>query len=137
MKKAIICSFTFLLVLFVSCDSDKPAETTSPLEGVWELVSGEWDMQDTTWVFPSPGNEMKSMKYYSKGYFFVIGKDALAAEFHALSGKYTINEDEYTEVIEFASMENIGGNIVIKYHIEGDILSLESDWFNEKWKRIE
>ncbi len=137
MKKALICSFTFLLVLFLSCDSDKPAETSSPLEGVWELVSGEWDTQDTTWVLPSPGLTMKSMKYYSKGHFFVIGKDAPGAESHALSGKYTTNGDEYTEIIEFSSMENVGENVVIKYRIEGDILSLESDWFNEKWKRIE
>lgn len=138
MKKAINHFIIFLLFLFISCNTNPPAEDlASPLEGVWELVSGEWNMQDSTLIMPSPGISLKAMKYYSKGHFFVIGKDAPTAENYALAGTYSVDGKEYTEVIQFNSVGNIGSSVIIKYSIEDDLLTLKSDWSTETWKRIE
>ena len=94
-------------------------------------------MEDSTLVIPSPGINLTAMKYYSKEHYFVIGKDAPTAENYALAGTYIVNGQEYTEIIHFNSFGNTGDSVKIKYSVEGDLLTLKSDWFNETWKRIE
>ena len=138
MKKSINYFFIVLLFLFISCNTKPPVEKVAgPLEGVWELVSAEWKMQDSTIIIPSPEINLKSMKYYSKGHFFVIGKDSPGAENYALAGTYSVNGQEYTEIIQFNSFGNPGDSMKIKFSIEGDLLTIKSDWFTETWKRIE
>ena len=127
-----------LFVLFVACNTNPPMKNESgPLEGVWELESAEWTTEDSTMIFPSPGIDLKSRKYYSKEYFFVIGKEYVTSENYALAGKYLVNGQEYTEIIQFNSFDNMEDTVNIKYSVGGDILTLESDLFTENWKRVE
>ncbi len=132
----IIIGILFLLV--GGCKDCTEVETVAgPLEGVWELVSAAWKMEDSTLIIPSPGINLKSMKYFSKEHFFVIGKDSPTAENYALAGTYSVEGQEYTEMIQFNSFGNPGDGLKIKFSVEGDLLTLKSDWFTETWKRIE
>ena len=138
MKKAINHFYFILFFLFISCNTNPPVEDVAgPLEGVWELVSGEWNMEDSTFIMPSPGISLKAMKYYSKGHFFVIGKEAPTVNNYAFAGTYSVDGKEYTEVIQFSYVGNTGSSVLIKYSVEDDLLTLKSDWYNETWKRIE
>lgn len=134
MKRAFIFFMVLLIVPLLAFNPAQPAGPDSPLEGVWELVSGEWEQDGATTVFPNPELDAKSVKCYTKGHFFVIGK---WEEVYALSGTYVVKEDVYTETIEISAFGNTGTPIDIKFKVEGDKLILEADWFHEVWKRIE
>ena len=139
MKKTFIFSFALLSILLFSCTSDKSEEeSTNPLEGVWELVSGEWNMEDTTYVFPSPElPDLKSMKIFTKGYYVTIHQSGPLVEFWAIAGTYEITGEDYSQINLFSSSGNIGGSITMRFNLEGDLLKQESDRHSEVWKRVE
>ena len=139
MNKTILFTFALLSILFFSCTLDKSEEeSANPLEGVWELVSGEWNSEDTTYVYPDPElPDFKSMKIFTKGYFCTIHQSGPVVKFQALAGTYKITGEEYSQISLFNSSGNIGGSITMRFNIEGDILKQESDRHNEVWKRIE
>ena len=137
MKNLLIITGVLILVIGACKDCERVETDSSPLEGVWELVSAEWKMEDSTIIVPSPDINLQSMKYYSKEHFFVIGKDSPAAEHYALAGTYSVNGQEYTEKIKFNSFGNPGEGLKINFSIEGNLLKLKSEWFTETWKRVE
>jgi len=136
MKNPILFLLAICVASVLSCTSEKPSDTT-PLTGVWELVSGEWKMQDTTFVLPGPGMELKSMKYYSRDHFFCIGMGAPNMGSYAFSGVYKIDGDKYTESVTYSSGNNVGDEYLLSFQVKGDELKIQGDWFHETWKRIE
>lgn len=135
MKKVNLILLATILAFVCSCRTETLPE--SPLTGVWELVSGEWEIQDSTFVLPGPGMKMKSMKFYSREHFFCIGTDAPGMEHYAFCGTYTIDGDRYTEKVTMSSGDNVGAEYPIKFEVSGDSLKLEGEWFRETWEKLE
>ena len=136
MKNQVLFLLAVIFALFISSTRDKPSNKT-PLTGVWELVSGEWTMQDSTYVLPGPGMKMKSMKYYARDHFFCIGMNAPGIDRYAFSGTYKIDGESYTETVTYSTGGNIGEVYPLKFKVSGDTLKLKGDWFHETWKRVE
>ena len=140
MKKSIIFPFALFLVFSFSCTSDMPdEEAVNPLEGVWELISGEYNISDSIINFPSPDfPDWKSMKIFTKEYFNTAGMGAAPIQdFWSFTGTYEINGNEYTQSNIYSSYGNIGNRITMKFNIVGDTLKQESDSHKEVWKRLE
>lgn len=134
MKNLLSILVTGMAVVLFSCQASMNDEN-EPLEGVWELVSAEWQMGDSTSVFPGPDMTGKSIKGYTDGHFFVMGD---MGDVYALSGTYTISGDTCIEVIGMNTFGmDPGENVTIVFSTDGDNLNLKSDWFEETWKRIE
>ena len=123
----------FICLQMVACTVEtEETKEVSPLIGVWELVHGDWNLQDS---IDGSDITVKSMKFYSESHFYVIGK---GDEVYSLSGTYTYEGNECIEKIGLSTMDmSMNREVKISFSIEDDMLSLESDWFKEKWKRVE
>ena len=136
-----IISFILVGMAMLSCSTQQPVEQEEKksLEGVWELVSGEWTLQDTLITFPGsdmPG--MKSYKFLVGEHWTVIGQDTSLDMHWAHAGIYRNTEDTYVEYIDIHnSIESIGDSAVFKYTLDGDKWIVSNDWLKEEWKRIE
>lgn len=139
MKAIPVLVFALALCLSNSCTSTPEVEDVSnPLVGVWEMVSGEYSMKDSTLYVPNDEfPDLKSMKIFSEGYFTTLHQNG-PMKHTTLAGTYEIGDGEYTQTNTFASKEdNIGKSITMKFKIEDDKLIQESDWHKEVWKRVE
>ena len=130
-----------MAITMLSCTTQQPAnqQEKTPLEGVWQLVAGEWSMQDTVYTFPSDDFAgFKSYKFLGETHWVVIGQDTAMDMYHAHAGPYRFTEDTYVEYFEIhQNISSIGDSAVFKYTIEGDKWTISSDWLEEEWKRIE
>ena len=136
MTKTALLALAVFLALTFSCTPKEPSGNT-PLTGVWELVSGQWTMNDSTYTLPGPGMELKSMKYYGKDHFFCIGMNAPGMDRYAFSGEYTVEGDQYTEKVSYSTGDNIGQEYPLSYQVSGDTLKIQGNWFHETWERVE
>jgi hypothetical protein len=136
MKNPVLFALAVILASAFSCTPEKPFGTT-PLTGVWELVSGQWSMGDSAFALPGPGVGLKSMKYYGKDHFFCIGMNAPGIDRYAFSGEYTVNGDKYTEKVSHSTGNNIGQEYPLSFQVSGDTLNIKGDWFHETWIRVE
>ena len=135
MRKFAILIILFIPFFWVSCNQQKSDESDSPLAGVWELVKAEWTIRDTVYYFPDADQKMNSTKFYSQEHFFVIGN---SGGVYSISGTYTVDGDEYTEIIGLNSAGMVEGHEEkIRYSISNDTLKLCADWFREYWVRVE
>jgi hypothetical protein len=89
-----------------SSASSSIAETTSPIEGTWKLVSATTIIkQDTTVTDYTKGQEM--IKVINGSHFAFLrhdmnqGKDT--AIFGAGGGTYTLSGDNYTELLQYCN----------------------------------
>ena len=110
----------------------------NPLKGVWELIEGEYNVNDTVIFFPREYPEAKSFKHFSDKYWFTIGNtNESNGESWSFAGTYEINEGEYTQV----QLVNISGKLseplTMKFSVTGDTLRQESGWHKEVWIRLE
>ena len=134
-------SHILLAVIMFSCTTQKPVEQvkTNSLEGVWQIVSGEWTLQDTVLTFPGGDLEgFKSYKYLGKINWANIGQDTASDMFFAHAGIYRVTEDTYVEYFDIHNdIKSIGDSAVFKYTLDGDKWTISSDWLKEEWERIE
>ncbi len=136
-----ITSSIVLGIAMLSCTTQQPVEQQekNSLDGVWQMVSGEWTLQDTLIKFP--GSDMpgiKSYKFLDGEHWAVIGQDTSLDMHWAHAGFCRITEDTYVEYIEIHNnIESIGDSAVFKYTLDGDKWTISSDWLKEEWKRIE
>jgi len=134
-------SHILLAVIMFSCTPQKPVEQvkTNSLEGVWQIVSGEWTMQDSVLTFPEGDYEgLKSYKFLGKINWANIGQDTASDLFFAHAGIYRVTEDTYVEYFDIHNdINSIGDSAVFKYILDGDKWTISSDWLKEEWKRIE
>ena len=134
-------SSILLAVVMFSCTTQKPVEQvkTNSLEGVWQIVSGEWTLQDTVLTFPGGDHEgLKSYKYLGKINWGNIGQDTASDMFFAHAGIYRVTEDTYVEYFDIHNdINSIGDSAVFKYTLDGDKWTISSDWLKEEWVRIE
>jgi len=136
-----IISIILVGIAMSNCTTQQNAEQEEQesLEGVWKLVSGEWSMQDTVFTFPEGDLEgLKSYKYLGKTNWGNLAQDTASGFFYGHAGTYRITEDMYVEYFDIHNnIKSIGDSAVFKYTLDGDKLTLSSDWLEEEWKRIE
>jgi hypothetical protein len=122
---SIIVVFVFLL----SC-SPGAQEKKNPLEGTtWELVSGKWEREDTTFKFPNSLYD-REIVVYGKTHFNLVSQDTSRNVSYGFSATYTIDGDNYTITPKMTDIyEAIGKPFNLKLKIEGDQLAV--------WKRID
>lgn len=138
---SLIISIILVGIAMSSCTTQQNVEQDeqNSLEGIWELVSGEWNWQDTAYTFP--GGDMKglkSYKYLGKTNWANLAQDTASDLFWAHGGIYRITEDIYVEYFDIHnSIKAIGDSAVYKYTLDGDIWTISSDWLKEEWRRIE
>ena len=105
----ILCLFVFLLVCKEKMDVE--LEKSNPLEGTtWELTSGKWVREDTTFIFPNSPYE-KRIIIFGKTHYNIVSQDtSLDLSFFA-SAKYTIDGDNLIPTFKmFSYYETIGNS---------------------------
>jgi len=136
-----IISFILLGIAMLSCTTQPPVEQEEKksLEGVWELVSGEWTMQDTIMTYPGPQTtDIRSFKFITEKHWGVAGMIPSNEMNWGFAGTYRSTDDTYVEYFLIQkNLENIGDSAVYKYKLDGDKWTISSDWSKEEWKRIE
>ena len=97
----------FLNIIFLTSCKVKKTESPSPLQGSWKLLSGTLiEKGDTTVTDYTKSLEM--IKIINATHFSFLNHDKnkgsdSTASFAAGGGKYTLNNDEYTEFLEYCS----------------------------------
>ena len=133
MKSYYLFCLIILITLLIGCTREKKTD----LEGVWQLVSGEYTLKDTTATLPS-SDYLKSYLFMGKTYFSVITQDTSQQLFFVNGGTYNIDGENYTQNIEICNnRKTIGKSNTWKYQLEGEQFTMSSDWLHEVWKKIE
>ena len=100
-------SLIFVNIIFLTSCKVKKTETPSALQGSWKLLSGTLiEKGDTTVTDYTKSLEM--IKIINATHFSFLNHDKnkgsdSTASFAAGGGKYTLNNDEYTEFLEYCS----------------------------------
>lgn len=135
----------FLVFVFVLSSSTSAQEKKNPLEGTWELVSGEWSREDTTFTSPNSPYE-RTIVIHGKTHWTYVSQDTSRKAFSSQLGTYTVDGDNLTLTFEMCgSYEDIGKSINFKFQIEGDQVITKGgyryggyDWkVHQVWKRID
>lgn len=119
-----------IVILFVRC-MDKPASTSKTIpeiEGTWKLISAQNIVgNDTTNVNYS--KDMSAIKIINKNHFAFFqhdlnkGRDSGKAKFSSGAGRYKLQENQYTEFLEYCSAREWEDNIFnFTVHITNDSL---------------
>lgn len=136
-----IMSIVIAGIAMSNCTTQQYAEQDdqNTLEGVWECISAEWQMQDTVYTFPGGDLKgLKSYKYLGKTNWANIGQDTASDMIWAHGGTYRVTEDMYVEYFDLHNnINSIGDSAVYKYTLNGDKWTISSDWMQEEWRRIE
>jgi hypothetical protein len=114
-----IAGFAMILLLFTSCTARIRKEETGTeklqIEGTWKLLTGTLvEKGDTTVTDYTKGKEF--IKIINATHFAFLshdlnkGKDSAAAEYSSGGGTYTLNNDAYTENLEYCSAREWEGN---------------------------
>lgn len=114
-----------------------PEPDRGPFEGAWEMISGTYTTPDTTVELRIPQVKILTQTR------FAFGRQNEESAF-AGGGRYTVNGDEYTEIVEYHSDPQAADTtLVFEYQIEGDTLWYHSGnigpnfHLEEVWRRIE
>ena len=111
--------FVAMLLLFASCNTTISREETKtsklPIEGTWKLLTGTLvEKGDTTVTDYTKGKEF--IKIINATHFAFLshdlnkGKDSATAEYSSGGGTYTLNDDTYTENLEYCNAREWEGN---------------------------
>ncbi|MGN6640659.1 MAG: lipocalin family protein [Mucilaginibacter sp.] len=118
-----ILYFSLVALALASCTQNKSettaANTESPLNGTWRLVSSKSIVKkDTTDTSPKKGTE--TLKIYNDTHFAFFSHNtdkSVAAAYDSGAGTYTLNGDNYTEHLKYCSereWENHDFNFTMK-----------------------
>ena len=103
---SLIC-FIIAFALICCTSADEEPEKMNNLEGVWEYVSGEYSIGDSTIVIPGETYPfIKSYKFISKTRSAVLTQDTSKQMFRCETGPYRITEDTYVEYFEIIIFVN-------------------------------
>ncbi len=111
--KITLILFAFSITL-ISCAGKKEVNSTIPLVGTWQLISGTLIEKGDT-VITDYSQNVSFIKIINDTHFAFLqhdlqkGKDT-AAVFVAGGGKYTLKDNLYTEHLEYCSARNWEGN---------------------------
>lgn len=131
-----------LLLLTSACQSpDQTAEeTTSPIQGTWQLVHQRLSTPDTTMELTAPSppaTKVVNATHFATGR--QVG-DSLSAG----GGRYHYAGSTYTEIIQYhSSVDLVGDSITYKSRLEDDTTWVfsgalaDSVELEETWRRVE
>jgi Lipocalin-like domain len=114
MKIKITLILFAVTVILISCAGKKEVNSTIPLVGTWQLISGTLIEKGDT-VITDYSQNVSFIKIINDTHFSFLqhdlqkGKDT-AAVFVAGGGKYTLKDNLYTEHLEYCSARNWEGN---------------------------
>jgi hypothetical protein len=117
--------FGIIALLFVFCACEK--QSTSSLEGTWQLISATSTEKDSTFSTFNP--KVKMIKIINASHFAFLShditgaKDSTRAAYTAGGGSYTLKDSLYTENLEYfidPQWENHKFEFVVK--IQNDTL---------------
>lgn len=117
MKKAIV----LIILSFIT-----PFSSATELEGVWELVSGEY-VDNNGKLIDYKSIELNSLKIISTTHFSFTS--VKRGKFWASgSGTYQLSSGQYKEMLKYNSFgEKPGAEFIFTTKIEGEY------WFNSRW----
>lgn len=122
-----------IALLIISCFSCTAPEKKNPLEGTWEMIKATASTPDSTmnWI---KSDSRRQIKIISKTYFATIAQDTKEGNNMFNGGTYTLEEDTYTENLEFFNNSSlIGHSASFKIEISKDQLKMSGilplkDW---------
>jgi hypothetical protein len=128
MKQGI--GFILITAILLSChsasDHEMPVKSVTPIEGTWELISGEIIIKDDT-AFTDYTRDQKMIKIINGSHFAFLkhdlnkGKDS--AIYGSGGGTYTLVDSTYTEQLDYCSdREWEGHSFKFKISISNDTL---------------
>jgi hypothetical protein len=138
-----------VVVVLNACTSAASNSTNAPASfapannsfiGTWELVSTHVSRNDST-LMRGTGAEFRSLKMLNNTHFSVItrrGEQFL----RAAAGRYTLNGENYTEMIDVSSATTFtpGAQYSFKSKIEGDTWTIDggsgATRVQEVWRRV-
>ena len=116
--------------MICSCsDTSSPSkQSTNPITGTWELLSGTTIVKDDTTVTDyTKGQQMIKIINASHFAFFRHdlnkGKDSVNAIYSSGGGRYTLTGDQYTEQLDYCDAREWEGHVFnFKVTIDNDTL---------------
>ena len=136
MKKVLLVFTVGLAGVFVALSQPNDSDTKkNPLEGTWELVSGQ----------PLPKGA-RDIKMISQGHFIFVAYDTKTGKpLYTGGGSYILNGNSYTEHMDFASDKIsaglIGKDQAFTVNVDEDTFTQKGTLSNgkalsETWKRV-
>jgi len=119
-----------VVTIIFSCSATRPPsnQTTNPIIGTWELLSGTTIVKDDTTITDyTKGQQMIKIINGSHFGFFRHdlnkGKDSLNAIYSSGGGRYTLTGDQYTEQLDYCDAREWEGHVFnFKVTIKNDTL---------------
>jgi len=128
----VIKKISTILAVFMICSCNDTSslsnQTTHPITGTWELLSGTTIVKDDTTITDyTKGQQMIKIINASHFAFFrhdlIKGKDSLNAIYSSGGGWYTLNGDQYTEHLDYCDAREWEGHVFnFKVSIKNDTL---------------
>jgi len=112
MKKIILVIVAVMIL--ISCKNNRAVTPAQPVEGTWRLITGMLIENGDT-VVTDYTKSVSFIKIINKTHFAFLlhdlnsGKDSTAA-FTAGGGRYTLDNDTYTEHLEYCTAREWEGN---------------------------
>lgn len=127
-----------LLTVFFFTISPLVVASTSPLDGVWKLVSAKhkYEKREPFTVLKL-GEQFYSYKIVSNGYYSVLTQDVSRNVFGANMGTFEVEGDKYTEhFIIHKDTNSVNGKYAFTYRLENNQWFIHSDDIIEVWEKV-
>lgn len=99
-------------------------QTTSPLEGAWELVYAKYGLPDDPIEIKRP-EEPIQLKIFADGHYAHVMQQPDGSFLGASAGTYVVEGNRYTETTHWSSTpENVGSVTTFVFRVEGDSLHM-------------
>ncbi len=115
-------------------------ESPGPLDGAWEMVRGKQTRADGS-VVEIARSDRQGLKIIGTGHFVYISQDGPEVFHGAHGGRCEIDGNEYTEHVDYASLEHMRGqSYTFEFRLEGDEWHLWGRFgeleLEEVWRRL-
>jgi len=129
---------TFLIIVLLLSCMTFAQDKMNPLEGTtWELTSGKWVREDTTFIFPTSPYHQEIL-IYGNTHWAYVSQDTSLEHDNAILGTYSVDGDNVTQIYKMApGYKDIGSTLIYKFQIKRDQLILKTEdyyWAGYKWK---
>jgi hypothetical protein len=136
-RHVVVAAWVLMLVLGGAALAE---ESPGPLDGAWEMVRGTQTGADGT-VVEISRSDRQALKIIGSGHFVYISQDGPEAFHGAHGGRCTIDGNQYTEHVEYASLEQMRGqSYTFEFRLEGDELRVQGRFgeleLEEIWRRV-
>ena len=128
------------MLMLLSGGAALAGESPGPLDGAWEMIRGTQTRADGS-VVEITRSDRQALKIIGSGHFVYISQDGPEAFHGAHGGRCNIEGNEYTEHVEYASVEQMRGqSYTFEFRLEGDELRVQGRFgeleLEEVWRRV-